>query len=309
MRPPLPALASAEARAFLAQPLPEAVFRRAPQSLEEWQSLITRFNALRETAVESLRTRLPVALDTVEIAGVTCHLLTPEGADNDRVVIEFHGGAYVLYAGLSGLGRAFKFALASGLRVIAVDYRMPPSAPHPAATEDALAVYRAVLADHPAARVGVYGTSAGGNLAATMLVAARDAGLAMPAAAVLNTPWMDLTGAGDSLGLFDGIDPALVTYHGLVRAAARLYANGLALDDPRLSPIHADLTGFPPVQIITGTRDLLLSDATRLHMRLLDQGSESELRVYEGMWHGFSDVPEEAQVYDAMTRFLRARMG
>ena len=67
--------------------------------------------------------------------------------------------------------------------------------------------------------------------------------------------------------------------------------------------------GFPPAQIITGTRDLLLSDATRLHMRLLDLGRESELRVYEGMWHAFADIPEEAQVYDAMTRFLRARLG
>ena len=310
--PPLPVLASAEARAFLAQPIPEAVFRHAPQSPDEWRALIDRFNALRADAVETLRALLPVRIDTVTISGVPCRVLTPEGAPDAPdapVVVEFHGGAYVLYAGLSGLGRALKFALASGLRVIAVDYRMPPAAPYPAALEDALAVYRAVLADKPARRVAVYGTSAGGNLAAAMMVAARAEGLAMPAAAVLNTPWMDLTGAGDSLGLFDGIDPALVTYHGLVRAAAALYADGLALDDPRLSPIHADLGGFPPAQIITGTRDLLLSDATRLHMRLLDLGRESELRVYEGMWHAFADIPEEAQVYDAMTRFLRARLG
>lgn len=182
------------------------------------------------------------------------------------------------------------------------DYRMPPLHPYPAAVDDGLAVYRALLELRDAADIFVGGASAGGNLAAALLLRARDEGLPMPAALVLPTPLVDLTESGDTFQTLDGV-------HGGLRSQLPvnlLYANGHDLAEPSLSPLFADLTGFPPTFLSSGTRDLLLSNTVRMHRRLLAAGVEAELHVFEAMPHGGfgGSAPEDAELDAAMNGFL-----
>ena len=148
----------------------------------------------------------------------------------------------------------------------AVDYRMPPDHPFPAGLDDCLTVYEALLADHRPEEIIVGGASAGGNLAAALILRARDDGLPLPAAAVLMTPGVDLTASGDSLQTNRGLDPLIPDGSS---PAFGMYAAGHDLTDPYVSPLYGDFTkGFPPTILTTGTRDMLLSDTVRMHRAL-----------------------------------------
>lgn len=312
-RIPPAASISKEARAFLANEVDPAPFLVRPSSSEEWIAIRHAMNPFRGNQAEHMMRTLPVTVKETQIAGVTVRRITPHdqpAGKTAQIVLELHGGAYVLYDGLAGLTRALKFSAGSGYSVLAVDYRMPPEHPYPAALEDALAVYRAVLGDYDPSGVGVFGTSAGGNLAACLCLELASRGLTQPQALVLNSPWTDMTPSGDSFSTLETIDPGLYTYHGVIEEAAKLYADGRDLSDPRLSPLNAQLPArFPETLLVTGTRDLLLSDTARFHKKLRASGQGSELLVYEGMWHAFSDVPEEDELYRDMTRFFEARLG
>jgi hypothetical protein len=162
-------------------------------------------------------------------------------------------------------------------------------------------VYRALLEVRDPADVVVGGASAGGNLAAAMLLRARDEGLPMPAALVLPTPMVDLTESGDTFHTLDGV-------HDLrgQLPVNLLYANGHDLTEPYLSPLFADLTGFPPTFLSSGTRDLFLSNTVRMHRKLLAAGVETELHVFEAMPHGGfnGSTPEDAELDAAINTFL-----
>jgi acetyl esterase/lipase len=184
----------------------------------------------------------------------------------------------------------------------AVDYRMPPHHPYPAALDDCMAAYRALLAEHRPEDVFVGGASAGGNLAAALIVRAKDEGLPMPAGLVLISPEVDLTESGDSFQVNLGIDNVLT---GSLMQTNLLYAAGHDLSDPYLSPLFADVTGFPPTFIQAGTRDLFLSNAVRMHRKLRAACVDAELHVFEAMPHGgFAGAPEDAEVRAEVKRFL-----
>ena len=148
----------------------------------------------------------------------------------------------------------------------------------------------------------VGGGSAGGNLAAALLVRAKDEGLPMPAALVLITPEVDLTESGDSFRTNLGVDNVL----GPLTELNLLYANGHDLAHPYLSPLFADVTGFPPTFVQAGTRDLFLSNAVRMHRKLRAAGVDAELHVFEAMPHGgFGGLaPEDFEVKAELRRFL-----
>jgi acetyl esterase/lipase len=244
-----------------------------------------------------------LARTTVDIDGVPTYLLRPTHVADDTttpIVIEVHGGALITGGGdLAWMMTAGK-AISRNATTWVPDYRMPPLHPYPAALDDCLAVYRHALADHPPTRIIISGVSAGANLAAALALRAKDEGLPMPAALVLLTPQVDLTESGDSCQTNHGIDtlPQLITTN-------RLYANGHDLAHPYLSPLFGDLTGLPPTFLQAGTRDLFLSNAVRMHRRLLAAGVEVELHIFEAMPHGGfgGNAPEDAELAAEVTRF------
>ncbi len=164
---------------------------------------------------------------------------------------------------------AIMSANAVGARTWAVDYRMPPDHPFPTPLDDCLTAYRLLLEERSPEQIIVGGASAGGNLAAALILRARDLGLPLPAAALFNTGAFDLTGSGDSWQTNNGLDNVL---DGSASPAIEIYAGGHDLRDPYLSPLFGDLAGFPPTILLTGTRDMLLSDNVRMHRALPRRG-------------------------------------
>jgi len=242
-------------------------------------------------------------VETIAIAGLTCYRARPAGhaASDRRLYFDIHGGGLVFGAGdFCRLG-AVRVADLYQVETIAVDYRMPPDHPYPTPLDDCLAVYTALVAEYGAENIVVGGSSAGGNLAAALMLRARDAGLPMSAGLVLLTPEVDLTESGDSFEILLGLDPVLKSR---LTESIALYADGHSLDDPYLSPLFGDLTGFPPTLLQTGTRDLFLSNTVRMHRRLREAGVAAELHVFEAMPHGsFSGAPEDAQMHRELRDF------
>ena len=294
---PVPNTISTEAQALLGVPIEIDPSFKIPQSDREWEHFVQTVNAsTAETASQTINSA-PIRIEQDTIGGTSVRHLVPDTVNdnyNNHILINFHGGGYTMLGGELSALEGIPLALAGGFTVVAVDYRMPPKHPFPAAVDDGVAVYKALLENYPPENIAVFGTSAGGGLAASVCIAGRDQGLPLPAAAVLNTPWSDLEKNGDSYFTNAGVDPLLIGYDYAAGAMAKLYAGDNALNHPLISPVNADFKpGFPPSMLITGTRDLLLSCTVRLHRALRAANIEADLHVFEAMWHGFSAVPEE----------------
>lgn len=194
------------------------------------------------------------------------------------------------------------------MRVFAVDYRMPPNHPFPAALDDTVEAYQTMLQWYEPENIAVAGRSAGGGIAAAFLLKARDMGLPLPAACVLATPEADLTESGDTFETNDTID--VVTRRRQTKSITR-YANGYDLRDPYVSPLFGDFSkGFPPTILTSGTRDLFLSNTVLMHRALLRAGIEAELHVWEAMPHaGFFGAPEDQEVCAEHVRFIKKKIG
>ncbi len=239
--------------------------------------------------------------------GALAYELVPEGsvAGDRRVCLDIHGGALIMGAGAVCKAMATSTANRLRTRVIAVDYRMPPDHPFPAGLDDCMTFYRALLRDHTPAEIIVSGASAGGNLAAALVLRARDEGLPLPAAAVLISPEVDLSESGDSFHTNAGIDGM-----GSLMQANLLYAGGHELVHPYLSPLFGDFAkGFPPTLLSAGTRDVFLSNATRMHRALRAAGVHAELHLLEAAAHGAfgGTTPEEAALDCEIVEFCQSR--
>ena len=252
-----------------------------------------------------------IQFDTLELGGVTVLASLTPGARTDRTLLYLHGGAFVIgspqdYRSLSAeLGRAV------GARVVAPDYRLAPEHPFPAAVDDALAVYRALLTQgQRPGNIVLAGDSAGGGLVMSLLVAARDAGLPLPAGALVISPWVDLACQGRSMETKLSEDPSLKR-EGLL-AMARLYLQGRPPQTPLASPLFADLTGLPALLVQVGSAEILLDDAVRLAGNAAEAGVRVQLSVWPDMphvWHFFSFLLREGrQGIDEAAAFLRAQL-
>lgn len=220
------------------------------------------------------------------IAGVPVDWVEPPQKDAaSQVLIYLHGGAYVIGSPESHRAITTHLAREASAVVVAVDYRLAPEHPYPAALEDVMAVYAELVKEYGADRIALIGDSAGGNLALISAIALRDRGRPLPAALALIAPWVDMTASGESIRLRAARDPMLRT--SWTTQAAALYGGPLARDDPRLSPLFAGLQGLPPLLIHVGSEEILHDDALRLHDRALQAGLDSTLKVWQGQWHVF----------------------
>jgi monoterpene epsilon-lactone hydrolase len=309
---PVPSSVSEQAQAMLAMgPLmPEEEYPPLDDH-DAWRALI----AERDAAVLAMLTAarpgaadpgaLAAQVDEIDLGGFPVHVVLPAGVSpgDRRVYLDIHGGAWIQGGGEACRATALRTAPMYGARVWAVDYRMPPGHPYPAPLDDCLAAYRALLAERSPAEIIVGGASAGGNLAAALVLRARDEGLPLPAAVLLNTPATDLTAAGDTWETNRGLDTVLT---GDSHAAMLLYAGGADLRDPYISPLFGNLKGFPPTMLTSGTRDRLLSDTVRMHRALRATGVPAELHVLEAAGHGrfLGMAPEDHAMAAETRRFL-----
>ncbi|SEN15608.1 Acetyl esterase/lipase [Luteibacter sp. UNCMF331Sha3.1] len=308
---PFPASISEAARAYLQRlvgvdgtPVNARYVMPPPEDREAWARMKVAVDAQYGAAAQARAGELTSTVETLALGDTLVHVATPAAlARPDCAYLDLHGGALVFGGGNACRVGAQTQADLHGVRCYGVDYRTPPQHPYPAALDDCLVAYRHLLSKHAPDRIVVGGRSAGGNLAAAMLLRARDEGLPMPAALVLLSPQLDLTESGDSFEVNRYVDVVLV---GSLMSNHRLYANGADLADPLISPLFGDVSGFPSTFLQSGTRDLFLSSAVRMHRKLRQAGIPAELHVFEGMPHGGfgGHAPEDDDLADDMAGFV-----
>jgi monoterpene epsilon-lactone hydrolase len=222
------------------------------------------------------------------------------------VILYLHGGAYAL--GSVNIHREYLARLASVTerKILAINYRLAPENPFPAALEDSLKAYRWLISQgYPPTEIALAGDSAGGGLALSMLISLRNEGEELPACAVCLSPWTDLTLSGDSIKGNAKADPILNSI--ILENYARYYVRENEAINPLISPLFADLKGLPPLFIHVGTSEILLDDATRLAKKAVKAGVKVKLETWEGLFHVFQIVPmlpETKRCLDQIYHFL-----
>lgn len=227
----------------------------------------------------------PRRVDYVDttVGGIPAIVATPTDVQPDRHILYIHGGAYVIGSPRSHIAMCARLARRAAATISVIDYRLAPEHVYPAAIEDCVAAYEAIIADVDPALVTIAGDSAGGGATLATLGALKAAGTPMPGAAYVLSPWTDLTASGESIVTRAPHDPML-DGEGLLDAA-RHYAGDTPLDDPGVSPLFADPTGYPPTLIQTGMDEILLSDSTRLAERYEAAGVDVRLDLRDDLWH------------------------
>jgi len=272
--------------------LVEALRRRAPRKGDSVHSQRSNF----EIAVAAMSTADGVIVQPVTAGGVPAEWLAADVEAPAGTILWFHGGGYVIGSLATIRPMASQLAVAAKTRVLTLDYRLAPEHPHPAAVDDAVAAYRWLLDDGvEPATIAFGGDSAGGGLVAAALVAARDGGLALPAAGVLVSPWTDLTLSGSTLDTNAQSDPQVQRW--LLAGMAEHYLAGQAPTTPLASPAHADLNGLPPLLIHVGGAEGLLDDARGFARAAEAAGVDVTLETWPHMihvWHSFAPVLPEA---------------
>ncbi|MFF2844093.1 alpha/beta hydrolase [Paenarthrobacter sp. NPDC057981] len=305
--PPAPAFLSEVAATNAAQssaPLPVSSLN----GINEWEQHIDEFNAvIRTSIIDNLhRGNHDVTTARREINGVQAFVVTPDGVDEKGpVLFEVHGGGLVYCGG--DITRAMSEVKASHTGWIhwATDYRMPPRYPFPVALDDLVSTYRALLEEREPERIVVGGESAGGNLAAALMLRLKQEGLPLPAGLLLLTPEVDLTESGDTFATLAHASPGLQS----LMKINLLYAAGRDLSDPLISPLFGNLEGLPPTLLIAGTRDLFLSNTVRMHRALREAEVAADLHIFDARPHaGYGNAPEEEAVHQLIRDFLNERV-
>ena len=275
-----------ESQASMSMPDPATV-DYVPASEEEWLTHIKEKDAGAARVAQALASALSVTIKEDKIAGVDVHWVNPPNigtAHKGHLFVYIHGGAYVYNGGMAGLVEPSLIAHHLQMKVVSIDYRMPPKHPAPAATDDVISVWKELLKTRSRTSMVMGGTSAGGNITLASTQRFVSLGLPVPAALYIGTPTVDLNAeAGDSRHLNEGADRVLFK-----------------------------MGDFATSYLITGTRDLLLSDTVRAHRELRRAGIEADLHVYEGQGHADYIVamktPESAEHYAELNRFVLAHL-
>jgi epsilon-lactone hydrolase len=234
---------------------------------------------------------------------------TAANAHATPTILYLHGGGYYFCSPRSHRTLTFGLASRTNARLISLDYRLAPEHRFPAALDDAVAAYRRLLSDGtPPQSIVIAGDSAGGGLALATLVALRDAGDALPAGAVLLSPWTDLAATGASIRANDGVDPMFAGAS--IARAAEIYLGDTPAAHPYASPLYADLHGLPPTLMQVSSTEVLLDDSVRVAKKIEAAGARVELEVWPKLphvWHMFVPfIPESRRALDRAAAFVRA---
>ena len=232
-----------------------------------------------------------------------------DNAPDDRVLLYFHGGGYAMGTCRAHRTVVANFAKGTGINALTFEYRLAPEHPFPAALDDAVAAYTWLLEHGYAAdQVGFIGDSAGAGLVLATLLALKERGMPLPAAAVAQSPWTDLTLSGDS-----NKTPDPLAWEGSWEVFGDYYAGDNDKRDPLISPLFGDLAGLPPLFIAVGQREAILDDSVRFAEKAQAAGTDVTLRVGEGMIHCYptlaSFFPEAKRTFTEICEFLREHLG
>jgi len=285
-----------------------------PDDLEGWKKL---YDATEQGAVkvaEEAAKKLQVNVAGKDLGGVPVLEITPKGwVDNGKLIVYTHGGAYTMFSARSTLPSGALVANRTGLRVISLDYTNPPRARWSEVTDQVVRVFKVLNGQGFAMKdLAIYGDSAGGGLAAGVVLKMRDEGMGMPAAVVLWSPWADITETGDTYVTLKEAEPNYL-YERVLGPSADAYADPKDQKNPYVSPVYGDFTkGFPPTLIQGGTREIFLSNFVRLYQALDTARQTVTLDIYEGMPHVFqiklATSPESMTALRKMDAFLKHYM-
>jgi epsilon-lactone hydrolase len=247
----------------------------------------------------------------IDAGGVKAEWIVPPNAAADRVILYFHGGGYVMGSINTHRAMVARIARAAQARALALDYRLAPEHPFPAAVDDATAAYRWLLAQgYKPNKIAISGDSAGGGLVLAALIALKDAKVALPACAAPISPWTDMEGTGASMKTNASKDPMVAPSggNGGLFNMAKAYVGNADPRNPLASPLHADYHGLPPLLIQVGSTETLLDDSTRVAEKAKAAGVEVDLEVWDEMihvWHVFAKLlPEGQQAIDRIGQFV-----
>jgi acetyl esterase/lipase len=304
---PVPTTISSQAQLALGRPAPD---QGPPQSLAERRKGTDAYTARARVAWSRL---CPNQLVEDSIAGVPVRIVTPEGlteANKDKVLLNLHGGGFNSDSG--SYTESIPIASYTGVKVVAVLYRLAPEHPFPAAVDDSVAVYKELLKTYKPEHIAIYGTSAGAILTAEVAAKLKQLGLPLPSALGIFSGMGDFARAGDSIalyalrGLTGHLDPPEAGAHD------PYYVATTDPKDPVLSPIYSDLHGLPPTLFVTSGRDMLLSGTANLHRAYLNAGVDAHLVVYDALPHAFwydPMLPEAIEANHIMADFFVRHLG
>lgn len=283
-------------------------------TIKSVKPIITRIDIPRQRkGMDLLRYIHPkpktVALKPADDCPLKGEWALPDDPAPGRVILYTHGGAYVSGSPSTHEPIICRLAEACGVPVFAYEYRLAPEHPYPAALEDALTAVDYLIGCGYAPENMVFsGDSAGGGLTLALTMALRDRGRPLPAALCVISPWTDLTESNDTHFTNGEIDPLISSEE--LRNTAVLYAGQEDLRNPYISPLYGDFTGFPPTLIHVGTNEVLLDDSRELAKRLDAQGVETDIDIYDGMWHVWHmfDVPEARAAVRKIAWFVRTTL-
>lgn len=279
------------------------------ESLDERRKMTDAYTARARVAWTKL---CPNTLVDETIAGVPVHVVTPENmpaGNTDKVLLNLHGGGFNSDSG--SYTESIPIAGYTGIKVVAVLYRLAPEHPFPAAVDDSVAVYKELLKSYRPAHIAIYGTSAGAILTAEVAAKLKQLGLPLPAALGIFSGMGDFARAGDSVAMYAlrGLTGHLDTPQPGTHDP--FYAAQTDAKDPILSPIYGDLHGLPPTLFVTSGRDLLLSGTANLHRAYLNAGVDARLVVFDALPHAFwydPMLPEAIEANHLMADFFARRL-
>lgn len=306
---PVPRTVSPQAQHLLARQIPDvpnhASVAEDRKAVDGWQAGMAKL----------WQKAYPANVENSTMAGLPVRIITPPeipAINRNRVLLNVHGGGFIVDSG--SLAETIPIAHMAQTKVVAVLYRLAPEHPYPAAVDDAVAVYKELLKTYKPENIAIYGTSAGAVLTAEVAVRLQQLGLPLPGALGIFSGVGDFSKAGDSQSIFSlhGLAGHHGTPPGKLPDWQITYMGSANPNDPVLSPVYANLKGFPPTLFVTSERDMLLSGTTILHRAFLRAGADARLVVFEGLPHAFWEdprLPESIEANHIMARFFDEHLG